>query len=133
MIKKLMIALCVTAVFLLFITPVSADDRIVGTWQGSQSYWFIASGSGSVTFYSDGIASATGSVTIFGENIPFYADDLQWQNNGNNRYTGRTYDRHIDFKLNNDGTITAIVNPYKLGVTDFFLLNVDIPIKLHRA
>lgn len=135
--KKILIITVALAVLMLLSLPVSAaepnSDPIVGTWDGSASFWFFASGSGSVTFNNDSTASAVGTVTVFGNTKTYNFPKLIWENDGNNQYTGSYGDRELKFTLNRDGTITAKFNPYKLRGTDISLFNIDIPIKLTRV
>jgi len=58
---------------------------------------------------------------------------VAWEYKGNHKFTGTTDDgSQIDFTC--DGTyIDMVVNPYKHGLTDNSMANMDIPIKLHRV
>lgn len=130
--KKILILTVVLLAASCLIFPAAAEDQITGTWHGSASIWFLASGSGSLTFNDDNTASAIGSVKILGKTNVYSFPHLTWEKLTDKQYIGFYGDKMLPFTYNGK-TITASFNPYQLGATPIPLFDVDIPVKLTRS
>jgi len=106
-------------------------DVIEGTWCGSKSIPFLASGFGEVTINEDGTATAFINAKVLGKDHHITVSGLQWTKEDDGTYTGSLKDKFVPFHLEGD-KIKAIFNPYRAGLTTSSLLNIDIPFELKR-
>lgn len=109
--------------------PVSKQEAelIFGDWHGTKS---LFSGIVSAEFYLS--ADMYGNMTISGtaEEKPFTLD-AKWTYLGDYQFRGEAQGSSIKFTC--DGTkISLTANPYKLGLIDNKMANMDINIKLTR-
>ena len=110
---------------------IQTSNPIVGSWHGSASIWFLASGSGEVTFYDDNTAFASGTVTVIGQKKTYTFPKLTWEKVSDDVCLGHFGWRTLPFTYNGR-TITAPFNSYELGGTPIPLFNINIPIRLTR-
>jgi len=106
-------------------------DAIEGTWYGSKSIPFLASGSGEVTVIEDGTASAIINAKVLGKDHHLTVSDIHWTKEDDGSYTGSYKGKIVPFHLNGN-KITAVFNPYRSGLTTSSILNINIPFELTR-
>ena len=106
-------------------------DDIVGTWYGSKSIPFIASGIGEVTVEEDGTAFAHLDVKALGKNHHFEIDTLKWEKMDDGTYFGSYNEKRVALHVSGD-TLKATLNPYNIGLTTTQRLNINIPFELKR-
>jgi len=111
------------------ITPTNA---IVGTWYGEKSMIFVGSLVMNAVFTPDGKASVSGKLTssTFGD----YDESAEgtWEQIDATTYGITVYGYTMNVKC--DGkTISFSVNPYKLGLVDSAIADMDIELTLTKV
>ena len=117
-------------------TPLPEGTKeIVGTWIGSKTInLFIVKASADfrVVFRADNTARVTGVLNAPGyDNVPFDRE-ITWSYLGSGRYRGAYGSTSIIFVVKGD-VMTMTVNPYKLGLTDNKILDMDIDAELRKT
>ena len=117
-------------------TPLPEGTKeIVGTWIGSKTInLFIVKASADfrVLFRADNTARVTGVLNAPGyDNVPFDRE-ITWSYLGSGRYLGSYGTTSIIFVVKGD-VMTMTVNPYKLGLTDNKILDMDIDAQLRKT
>jgi len=106
-------------------------DPLEGTWRGSKSIPFLASGSGKVTVKEDGTAFASIDATVLGKNHHIDVEHLQWEKIDDGSYIGEYKNKKVQLSLKGD-VLSAVFNPYSSGLTHLSALNINIPFELKR-
>ncbi|HJJ31546.1 MAG TPA: hypothetical protein O0X97_04790 [Methanocorpusculum sp.] len=105
-----------------------------GTWYGSKSLFFgMAAAEFYLTADSNGKMkiSGTANAPSAGYNNEPFSVDADWTYLGADSFVGMSGDKEIPFTCNGN-QISLTANPYKLGLIDNSIANMDVSIQMER-
>lgn len=127
-----------TPAFTLAETPAplpGGTKEIVGTWIGSKTinlFIIKASADFRVVFRADSTARVTGVLNAPGYDNVQFDREIIWSYLDSGRYLG-TYGSISIIFIVKDDIMTMTVNPYKLGLSDNKILDMDIDAQLRKT
>lgn len=108
--------------------------EISGTWKAQKSIPFLGSGQGTVAIFPDGFAKGYGRVEFLGKVFRFNADTIHIEPVDQYRYRATYLGKSVVFTVNSQGTVlSAVINPYRMGIVSIKRLDISIPLQFTRV